>query len=71
MANTTEFGPMTLGSLTVFLNVTDLAGNGLTNLADFFTFTTSGGKFNPARDYIVTLIYKPTLDVIVQSAFRG
>jgi len=71
MANTTEFGPRTLGSLTVFLNVTDIAGNGQTNLADFFTFTTSGGKFNPARDYIVTLIYKPTLDVIVQSAFRG
>ena len=71
MANTTEFGPMTLGSLTVFLNVTDLAGNGFTNNADYFTFTTSGGKFNPARDYTVTLIYKPTLDVIVQSAFRG
>jgi hypothetical protein len=71
MANTTEFGPMTLGSLTVFLNVTDLAGNGLTNLTDYFTFTTSGGKFNPARDYTVTLIYKPTLDVIVQSPFRG
>lgn len=71
VANTTEFGARTLGSLTVFLNVTDLAGNGLTNLTDYFTFTTSGGKFNPARDYTVTLIYKPTLDVIVQSAFRG
>ena len=71
VANTTEFGPRTLGSLVVFLNVTDLAGNGATNLSDYLTFTTSGGKFNPARDYIVTLIYKPTLDVIVQSAFRG
>ena len=71
VANTTEFGPRILGSLTVFLNVTDLAGNGLTNLTDYFTFTTSGGKFNPARDYTVTLIYKPTLDVIVQSPFRG
>jgi len=71
VANTTEFGMRTLGSLTVFLNVTDIAGNGFTNLADYFTFTTSGGKFNPGRDYTVTLIYKPTLDVIVQSAFRG
>ncbi len=71
VANTTEFGTRTLGSLTVFLNVTDLDGNGLTNLSDYLTFTTSGGKFNPARDYTVTLIYKPTLDVIVQSAFRG
>ena len=70
-ANTTEFGPMILGSLTVFLNVTDTAGNGLTNVTDYFTITTSGGKFDPGTFYVLTLVYKPTLDVIVLSAFRG
>ena len=66
-----EFGPKSLGALTIFLNVTDVTGNGSVNATDYFTFTTSGGKFNPAKDYIVTLVFTPSLDVIVQKTFRG
>ena len=69
--NTTEFGMRTIGSLSVFLNVTDMTGNGSVNATDYFTFTTSGSKFNPARDYIVTLVFIPSLDQIAQYAFRG
>ena len=69
--NMSEFGPRNIGTLVVFLNVTDMAGNGSVSIGDFFTFTTSNGKFNPARNYVVTLEYKPTLDVIAQSTFVG
>jgi hypothetical protein len=69
--NTTQFGPRTVGALAVFLNVTDVTGNGSVNATDYFTFTTSGGKFNPAKDYIVTLIFTPSLDQIAQYTFRG
>lgn len=69
--NKTAFGPRVLGALAVFLNVTDMTGNGSVNATDFFTFTTSGGKFNPAKSYIVTLVFSPSLDVIAQSTFRG
>jgi hypothetical protein len=69
--NMSEFGPRDVGTLVVFLNVTDMAGNGSVSIGDFFTFTTSNGKFNPARNYVVTLEYKQTLDVIAQSTFVG
>jgi hypothetical protein len=69
--NMSEFGPRNVGTLVVFLNVTDMAGNGSVSADDFFTFTTSNGRFNPARNYVVTLEYKPTLDLIAQMTFVG
>lgn len=69
--NKTEFGVRTLGAMLVYLNVTDVAGNGSVEVGDYFTFTTSAGKFNPAKSYVVTLVYRPTGDVIVQSTFVG
>jgi hypothetical protein len=69
--NISEFGPRNVGTLVVFLNATDMTGNGSVSDGDFFTFTTSNGRFNPARNYVVTLEYKPTLDVIAQSTFVG
>ena len=69
--NMSEFGTRNVGTLVVFLNVTDMAGNGSVSNGDFFTFSTSNGRFNPARSYVVTLVYKPTLDVIAQSTFVG
>jgi hypothetical protein len=70
--NTSQFVPQMLGSLMVYLNITDVDGNGAVNSTDFFLFTTSGGKFNPIGNYYVTLIYEPTgIDVVAEMAFNG
>ncbi len=70
--NTSDFGNRTLGSLAVFLNITDAEGNGAVNTTDYFLFTTSGGKFNPAGNYVIRLIYEPTgIDVVSELAFNG
>ncbi len=70
--NVSQFGNRTLGTLTVFLNITDVDGNGVVNSTDFFTFETSGGKFNPAGSYVITVMYEPTeIDVVAESAFNG
>jgi flagellin-like protein len=46
-----------LDDLNVFLNITDLAGNGRINQGDCLTFTTySEPTFNTGRTYIVTLV---------------
>ncbi len=69
--NTTQFGVMTFGTMLVYLNVTDMTGNGSVDVGDFFTFTTSVEKFNPGKSYEVTLVYRPTGDTIVQTTFVG
>lgn len=62
---------MTLGDVTVYLNITDTTGNATVNAGDFFTFTSSSGKFLPAHSYAVTLVYVPTSDEIVTRLFTG
>lgn len=70
--NTSQFAPQLLGSLTVYLNITDVDGNGAVNSTDFFLFTTSGGKFNPIGNYVLTWIFEPTgIDVVAEMAFNG
>ena len=70
--NTSEFGPRTLGTLTVFLNITDVDGNGAVNSTDFFVFTTSGGKFLASGDYVLTIVYEPTgIDDVAEATFKG
>ncbi len=70
--NMSQFAPRVLGALTVFLNITDVDGNGYMNSTDFFLFTTSGGKFNPISNYVMTLMYDPTgLDTVAETAFNG
>ena len=70
--NMSEFGPRTLGALTVFLNVTDVDGNGAVNSTDFFLFTTSGGKFLASGNYVLTIVYEPTaIDDVAQMTFKG
>ena len=70
--NVSEFGPRLLGSLTVFLNITDVDGNGAVNATDFFLFTTSGGKFSASGNYVITLVYEPTeIDVVAELPFNG
>jgi len=64
-----DYGSQTLGTLVVSLTVTDMTGNGTANANDVLTITTSNGKFNPARSYILTLIYPSTMDTIASDTF--
>jgi flagellin-like protein len=54
-------GSSSLGSLSVFLNVTDMTGNGRINMGDYLVFTTfASPTFLQSVDYKLTLLYKPT-----------
>lgn len=66
-----DYGSQALGTLVVSLNVIDMTGNGAVNASNVLTVTTSNGKFNPARSYMLTLIYVPTMDTIVSMTFAG
>jgi hypothetical protein len=53
--------PLTLGSLSVWLNVTDRTGNGNLDNGDFLTMTTgSDVTFLTNTSYTLTLLYEPT-----------
>lgn len=53
--------PIALGSLQVYLNITDLAGNGQMNRGDYLVFTTSSlNTFSPAVRYEMTILHEPT-----------
>ena len=53
--------PMALGDLQVFLNITDLAGNGEMNRGDYLTFTTSSlATFSPTARYELTVLHEQT-----------
>jgi len=64
-------GSRALGSLTIWMNVTDLAGNGFVNQGDYVTLTTSGGHFSNTVQYTINLLYKPTGDTITSQMFLG
>lgn len=64
-------GSRLLGNLTIWMNATDLAGNGYINQGDSVTLTTSGGHFSKAVTYTIFLIYKPTGDTITSDQFLG
>jgi hypothetical protein len=66
-----DYGSKTLGTLVVSLKVIDMTGNGAANASDVLTVTTTNGKFNPAKSYMLTLIYVPTMDIIVSETFAG
>ena len=52
---------MALGNLSVFLNITDLSGNGKISRGDWLTFTTfTSPSFDIRTTYTLTLIYAPT-----------
>jgi hypothetical protein len=61
MAITAHYGSLSLGAILVFCNVTDLAGNGLVNGADFFTLT---GPFSAGTTYTASLMYTVTSEMI-------
>lgn len=64
-------GAGTLGSLTVYCNVTDLAGNGYVNQGDYIVLTTGGGSFSSATTYTVTIMYDPTTTEVCRINFIG
>lgn len=64
-------GNRTLGNFEVFMNVTDLAGDGHLSSGDRFTITTSGGMFQTNVDYELMLMYKPGGALITSKTFSG
>lgn len=64
-------GSRNLGTLKVWMNATDLAGNGYVNQGDYITITTSGGSFSKTITYSIFLIYKPSGDTITSQSFLG
>lgn len=55
-----------LGDLNVFLNITDIGGNGKINRGDSITFSTfTSPTFSTSLTYTLTLVYEPTGGAIV------
>jgi hypothetical protein len=56
-----EFIPMSLGTMTVFCNVTDSSGDGLVGAGDYFTVSTgSSPTFSSGVAYTVQIIHEST-----------
>jgi len=64
-------GSRVLGALTVWMNATDLAGNGYVNQGDSVTLTAAGGQFSKSTIYTISLLYKPSGDTIASQSFTG
>ncbi len=68
---TKNLGYQPLGNLSVYMNLTDLAGNGYVNQGDSFTLTTGGGAFSNAVNYDINVMYDPIGAVIDSVTFQG
>ena len=55
-----DYGPTPFGTLTVFLNVTDVAGNGVIDEGDKLEITSGGGEFAEHDIYLVQIIWRAT-----------
>jgi hypothetical protein len=60
-----------LGTLNVFANITDLAGNGYVNQGDYITLTVGGGAFSAATTYTVAILHEPTGAEVCHTYFQG
>ena len=59
-------------SLSVYCNVTDLAGNGYVNQGDYFTLISgTGGPFSTATTYTATIMYDPSAGEMCHQTFQG
>jgi flagellin-like protein len=70
-ATTKCLGYRELGGIDVYMNVTDLAGNGYVNQGDSFTLTVGGGVFSSSITYEMYLMYDPLGAVIASMTFQG
>lgn len=60
------------GDIQVWLNVTDISGNGMVNSGDFFTLTAGGGTaFVSGVSYEAMVLYQPTGESICTSTFTA
>jgi hypothetical protein len=67
---TAQYPVVMLGDISVFCNITDLAGNGRISGGDFFTLTTgSPNRFDATGPYSVTVIYDPNGGQICSTTF--
>ncbi len=67
-----SFPGTSLGVLTVYCNVTDLAGNGGADIGDFFTLITGGDAgFSASVTYTAYMLYDPTSDAMTSVEFHG
>ena len=58
--------------MTVYLNATDLAGNGRMSNGDYITLQVGGGSvFSPSTTYTLTLLYEPTDGSMLAYDFTG
>ncbi len=65
-------GSKALGAMTVWCNITDLAGNGYVNQGDFVTFTTgSASTFSASTTYTVTIMHDPSSAEVCHASFNG
>ncbi len=69
---TFEFAPISLDSMTVYCNVTDLHGNGWVGEGDYFTIETGGEHtFVSGVDYTVLIIHEPTGVISASDSFSA
>jgi hypothetical protein len=61
----------TLGTLSVYMNATDLAGNGRMSNGDYITLQVGGAVFAPSTTYTLTLLYEPTGGSMLGYNFTG
>lgn len=72
VATTAEYGPRTLGALTVYCNVTDIGGNGYLNGGDHFVLTTGGEMtFSTTISYYISIVFDPTNGMMCSYSFNG
>ena len=56
---TKSYESVIFGDMTVFLNITDMEGDGIAEYKDNFEITTSGGAFSSDDVYLLFVIWKP------------
>lgn len=62
--------PKSVGSMLVWLNITDYASDGRINSGDTLTFTTNSDvQFSPSTTYVMALLYKPTASSLFARTF--
>ncbi|TFG69699.1 MAG: hypothetical protein E4H25_04215 [Methanomassiliicoccus sp.] len=64
-----NYASVTLGSLIVWLNITDLSGNGYLNQGDYMSLTAN--SFASTTTYTVTVIFEPTACEMTHINFNG
>jgi len=64
-------GIQMLGTIGVELDITDLEGDGRVQGGDYFTLTAFTGSFSSSVEYIVSVGYTPTGEIMCTASFTG